>query len=131
MAKYIALLAPHCKIEQHEQFVNEADVPRYFPDSEQPPDFVLDCIDNIDAKVALIKFCVERKIKLITSCGAGFSFLLLLINKGLKADPTRVQIRDLSETTCKLFSSLLYYLSLLINRRRPSKSDCKCASTAF
>ena len=41
------------------------------------PSYVVDCIDNIDAKVALIAHCKHNNIKIISSCGAG-----------MKEDPT-------------------------------------------
>ena len=41
------------------------------------PTFVIDCIDNIDAKIALIAYCHHNKVKVVSCCGAG-----------LKADPT-------------------------------------------
>lgn len=54
------------------------------------PDMVIDCIDDIDTKVNLIYQCVERKLPVVMSGGAG-----------AKCDPTKLQIRDLSETDCK------------------------------
>ncbi len=52
------------------------------------PDYIIDCIDNLDAKVELISACLEGKYKLIVSGGAG-----------MKNDPTKIQIRDVSD--CK------------------------------
>ena len=51
----------------------------------QHPDYVVDAIDNIDSKVALLKYCHENSIKVISSMGAG-----------CKSDPTRVCIGDIS-----------------------------------
>lgn len=34
-------------------------------------DFVIDCIDMVSSKVALIKYCYENSIKIISSMGAG------------------------------------------------------------
>jgi tRNA A37 threonylcarbamoyladenosine dehydratase len=51
------------------------------------PDFVLDCIDNVNTKVDLLEACVVRGIKVLSSMGSG-----------AKADPTRIQIADISET---------------------------------
>ena len=47
---------------------------------------MVDCIDNLDAKCELISICKSRNIRLIVSGGAG-----------MKADPTRLQIRDISD----------------------------------
>ncbi|KAF9209266.1 hypothetical protein BGZ49_005543 [Haplosporangium sp. Z 27] len=51
------------------------------------PDYVIDAIDNINTKLALLKFCYDSKIPVMSSMGAG-----------AKADPSRVQISDISET---------------------------------
>eukprot|EP00891_Asterochloris_glomerata_P009130 jgi/Astpho2/9130/e_gw1.00134.3.1_t len=50
------------------------------------PDFVLDAIDNIETKVALLAACRRRGIPVLCSAGAG-----------AKADPTRLRIADLAE----------------------------------
>lgn len=52
------------------------------------PDFVLDCIDNIDTKVALLAACVRRGLKVLSATGAG-----------ARADPTRIRIADLRQST--------------------------------
>lgn len=52
------------------------------------PDYVVDAIDNIDSKVALLQFCHQRGIKVISAMGAG-----------CKSDPTRVFIGDISTST--------------------------------
>ena len=49
------------------------------------PDYVVDAIDNIDSKVALLKYCHENSIKVVSSMGAG-----------CKSDPTRIFIGDIS-----------------------------------
>ena len=49
------------------------------------PDYVVDAIDNIDSKVALLRWCHERKIKVVSCMGAG-----------CKSDPTRIFIGDIS-----------------------------------
>jgi tRNA threonylcarbamoyladenosine dehydratase len=52
------------------------------------PDFVLDCIDDTSTKVDLLEYCYKNKIKVISSAGAG-----------MRIDPTRLQIRDISQTS--------------------------------
>lgn len=54
----------------------------------QEPDYVIDAIDNIETKVELIKYCYDKKIRVISSMGAG-----------CKSDPTRVHIGDISSST--------------------------------
>src|SRR5207253_321987 len=50
-------------------------------------DYVIDAIDNVRAKTALIAYCREHGVPLITIGGAGGQM-----------DPTRIEIRDLSRT---------------------------------
>jgi len=51
----------------------------------QKPDYVIDAIDNIDSKVALLLYCHRNGIQVVSSMGAG-----------CKSDPTRVFIGDIS-----------------------------------
>ncbi|MCK4536278.1 MAG: tRNA threonylcarbamoyladenosine dehydratase, partial [Desulfuromonadales bacterium] len=50
-------------------------------------DYVLDCIDQVTAKLHLIESCLERSLPIISSMGAAN-----------KLDPTGVLVADLSET---------------------------------
>lgn len=57
-------------------------------------DFAVDCIDTLSPKVYFIKACLERKIPLVSSLGAGG-----------KVDPSQVVITDISKTyQCNLAS---------------------------
>ena len=59
---------------------------------DPPPDYVLDCIDNITAKLDLIEYCVMKGIPVISSMGAAN-----------KIDPTLIRVDDISRTsTCRL-----------------------------
>jgi tRNA A37 threonylcarbamoyladenosine dehydratase len=49
--------------------------------------YVLDCIDSVSPKLALIRACRRRKIKIVSCMGAGG-----------KIDPSKVLVRDLSKT---------------------------------
>lgn len=51
------------------------------------PDYVVDAIDNIDSKVALLKYCYRHGIKVVSSMGAG-----------CKGDPTRVFVGDIGSS---------------------------------
>ena len=51
----------------------------------QSPDYVVDAIDNIDSKVALLKYCHANSIKVVSAMGAG-----------CKSDPSRVFVGDIS-----------------------------------
>ncbi|MEG2755603.1 MAG: tRNA threonylcarbamoyladenosine dehydratase [Mucinivorans sp.] len=50
-------------------------------------DFVVDAIDTLSPKVALINGCLSREYPMVSSMGAG-----------AKTDPTRVEIKDISKT---------------------------------
>lgn len=84
MAERIRAINPDCQVDEIEDFVEpdnlEATLARGY-------DFVVDAIDGVKAKAALIAFCRERGIPLVTVGGAGGQM-----------DPTRVQVRDLSRT---------------------------------
>ena len=54
-------------------------------DNGRKPDYVVDAIDNIDSKVALLQYCHTQGLKVISSMGAG-----------CKSDPTRVCVGDIS-----------------------------------
>ncbi|KAK5991251.1 tRNA threonylcarbamoyladenosine dehydratase 2 [Cladobotryum mycophilum] len=52
------------------------------------PDFIIDAIDNIDTKVALLKYCYDHNLPVISSMGAG-----------CKGDPTRIIVGDIGTST--------------------------------
>ncbi|CRG87635.1 hypothetical protein PISL3812_04655 [Talaromyces islandicus] len=54
----------------------------------QKPDYVIDCIDNIDSKVELLHYCHKNSIPVISSMGAG-----------CKSDPTRIGVADISASS--------------------------------
>ncbi|KAI8958144.1 ubiquitin-protein ligase molybdopterin-converting factor [Daldinia sp. FL1419] len=54
----------------------------------QKPDYIVDAIDNIDTKVALLKYCHDHNLPVISSMGAG-----------CKSDPTRIIVGDIGTST--------------------------------
>ncbi len=50
-------------------------------------DYVIDCIDSVKNKAALIAFCKRRKIRIVTTGAAGG-----------QTDPTQIQVGDLNKT---------------------------------
>lgn len=52
-----------------------------------PFDYVLDCIDSVTPKLSLIIAAKRRRIKIVSSMGAGG-----------KTDPSKVMVRDISKT---------------------------------
>ncbi|GMP25673.1 hypothetical protein CsSME_00002428 [Camellia sinensis var. sinensis] len=85
LKKHFSSIFPECHVD--------ARVLLYDASSEEEilsghPDFVLDCIDNIDTKVALLAACVRRGLRVLSATGAG-----------ARADPTRIRVADLREST--------------------------------
>jgi tRNA A37 threonylcarbamoyladenosine dehydratase len=82
-------------------------IPEYFRDElthqvldEGNFDYALDCIDTLSPKVFFIKACLDRKIPLVSSMGAGN-----------KVDPTQVKVDDISKSyNCKLAKYTRKYL---------------------
>ena len=61
-----------------------------------PADVVIDAIDTLSPKIALIQYCLKRGLKLVSSMGAG-----------AKLDATAIRINDISKTReCPLAHAL-------------------------
>jgi len=84
MAERIQSINPECKVTAITDFINADNQVEYLADK---PDYVVDAIDSVAAKVALIAYCKRNKIKLITIGGAG----------GQK-DPLKITTSDLNKT---------------------------------
>lgn len=81
-------IAPWCEIELANELwtLPHADRLLTFENGEKP-DWVVDCIDNIETKVDLLEYLYKNDIKMISSMGAA-----------TKSDPTRINIGDISNT---------------------------------
>ncbi|WP_250534579.1 tRNA threonylcarbamoyladenosine dehydratase [Caballeronia sp. AZ10_KS36] len=84
MAERIKLIDPACDVRQIEDFVEPGNFDATLGGGF---DFVVDAIDSVRTKTALIAWCVARKQPLITVGGAGGQL-----------DPTRIRIDDLALT---------------------------------
>lgn len=84
MKQRILDINPDCKVSAITAFIGKDDVENYLTPY---PDFVIDAIDSISPKVALLEYCYRNKIKVISSMGAGG-----------RVDPTKVRYADISET---------------------------------
>ncbi len=85
MAERIQLINPDCRIHIIDDFITEENLKEYV---DSRFDFVVDAIDSLRAKVALLAYCKRQKIPLITTGGAGGQM-----------DPTQITITDLAKTT--------------------------------
>ncbi|MFQ6372945.1 tRNA cyclic N6-threonylcarbamoyladenosine(37) synthase TcdA [Shewanella sp. YIC-542] len=86
MAARIRQINPLCEVSEIEDFINADNLPQHLP-PEQAPDYVVDCIDAVKPKAALIAWCRRHKMRLVTVGGAGGQI-----------DPTQVAITDLAKT---------------------------------
>lgn len=84
MAARIQAINPDCRVHAVAEFVTADTMAACLHDEL---DFVIDCIDSVQAKVGLIAWCKRRKIPLITTGGAGG-----------QVDPTQIQVADLNKT---------------------------------
>lgn len=97
---FVRDVAPWIVVESMvDQFTLEA-APRLLAGA---PDWVLDCIDNIDTKVELLKYCKDNAIPvrgLSSPAGRDADVLQIMSALGAasKADPSRIQLADISET---------------------------------
>jgi tRNA threonylcarbamoyladenosine dehydratase len=84
MAARIAVINPDCRVDCIEEFVTPDNVGTLLPQA----DVVIDCIDQVVAKAALLAWCRQQRIAVIT-CGAA----------GGRRDPTRIRRDDLARAT--------------------------------
>lgn len=85
MRARIADIAPGCMVHAVDEFVTRANVAELVPAGA---DWVIDAIDQVGAKAALIAHCRSRGIAVV-SCGAA----------GGRADPLRLREDDLAHAT--------------------------------
>lgn len=85
LAQRIAQINPSCQVTEIEDFVTPENVAQML--GRHGYDYVIDAIDEVAAKTALIAYCRAQRIPLITIGSAGGQI-----------DPTRIGIRDLSKT---------------------------------
>jgi len=84
MATRILQINPDCQVQPIDDFITDTNLEKYLSRDYQ---FVIDAIDSIKFKAAMIYYCRRNKIPIITTGGAG----------GL-IDPTQIQVADLSRT---------------------------------
>ncbi len=85
LAERVRQINPYCHVHQVEAFVEPGNLhaligSRHF-------DYVIDAIDGVAAKAALIAYCREQGVPLVTVGGAGG-----------QTNPTRIEITDLCRT---------------------------------
>ncbi|OPJ57772.1 tRNA threonylcarbamoyladenosine dehydratase [Clostridium oryzae] len=104
MKERILQINTKCIVDTVEVFVNEQNIPEIIaPDT----DYVIDAIDTVSSKIALIVWCKSNNIPIISCMGTGN-----------KLDPTQFRVTDIYKTkVCPLAKVMRYEL-----RRRNIKN---------
>lgn len=119
MAERILSINPDCNVNAIDDFITETTVSKYL---QNEFDYVIDAIDSIRFKAAMIYFCKRNKIPVITTGGAG----------GL-TDPTQISVKDLSKTindplAAKVRSTLRREFGFTKNTKRSFGIECVFSS---
>ncbi len=97
MAARIADINPDCKVTLLRTFLTTENVNELVPDN---CDYVIDCIDSLTCKEALVAESFKRGLKVASSMGAGN-----------RLDPTRIKVADISKTEmCPLAKQMRHRL---------------------
>ncbi|GAA5825074.1 hypothetical protein JCM11251_006089 [Rhodosporidiobolus azoricus] len=83
-AEYFASVAPWVEVDARIELFEKDKAAELL---EGNPDYVIDCIDNIDSKVDLLAYCCKNNIPVFSALGAA-----------AKSDPSRIQVSDISTT---------------------------------
>ncbi|SUT93143.1 tRNA cyclic N6-threonylcarbamoyladenosine(37) synthase TcdA [Actinobacillus lignieresii] len=115
MKERIERINPECVVEIIDDFITPENIPEYL---NRGYDYVIDAIDSVKTKAALIAYCKRNKIKMVTTGGAGGQI-----------DPTQIQITDLSKTiqdplASKVRSLLRKEYNFSQNPKRKFGIDC-------
>lgn len=88
--KRVLDINPNCNINTIKQNITKENISDILRDNDF--DYVVDCVDNIEAKLSIILYCYKNNIKSISSMG--------MANK---TDPSKISISDIYKTnTCPL-----------------------------
>lgn len=117
---------PEIKVESILEKVTEENIDRF---NIEAYDYVIDCIDDVKAKLAIIKKARLNNIKIICSMGTGN-----------KLDPMRFEIKDIEKTeVCPLAKKIRLALrkdrikgvKVLFSKEEPIKSEQFVSSVSF
>jgi tRNA A37 threonylcarbamoyladenosine dehydratase len=97
MKERVLLINPKCEVTTFETFVTEDNISEIIAEDT---DYVVDAIDTVTSKLALIVWCKEHNIKIISCMGTGN-----------KLDPTQFRVTDIYKTkVCPLAKVMRYEL---------------------
>jgi tRNA A37 threonylcarbamoyladenosine dehydratase len=119
LAARIRDINPECDCETIDDLVTRSNLENFEFDRF---DYVIDAIDHVQQKMALVHYLRRNKIKFVSTGGAGG-----------RRDPTRIEINDLNRTyndplLAKVRSKLRYHLNYSSNPKRRYGIDCVFSS---
>ena len=122
MAERIRAINPECEVRCIDDFVTPDNIALLF---SEPFDYVIDAIDSIRPKAALVAYCRRNKIPLITTAAAGGQI-----------DPTQIQVADLAKTiqdplAAKLRERLKRDFKMVKNSKGRLGIDCVFSTEAL
>ncbi len=85
MADRLRDINPQIDLVLIDEYLDEASIPGLL--DPFCPDYVVDAIDTLSPKIALICYCMEHKYRLVSAMGAG-----------AKWDATRIRVKDISKS---------------------------------
>ena len=98
---------PNCEVKCYDLFIDEENI---YDIDFNGVNYVVDAVDTITAKIAIIKRCKELNIEVISSMGAGNRF-----------DPLQIKVSDINQTkNCPLAKVMRYELK----KREINKVKC-------
>lgn len=86
MAERIRRINPDCDVVEKDVFVTKDNAHELI--GGEKPDFVVDAIDNVSAKIAIIEYCKANGIRIVSSMGTGN-----------KLDPMKFSVVDINQTS--------------------------------
>lgn len=122
MAERVRQINPECRVTVVDDFVTPDNVAQYMSAGYS---YVIDAIDSVRPKAALIAYCRRNKIPLVTTGGAGGQI-----------DPTQIQVTDLAKTiqdplAAKLRERLKSDFGVVKNSKGKLGVDCVFSTEAL
>ena len=84
MSERIKAINPQCSVSMIDDFITPENLQQHL---QGQIDFIIDCIDDFRTKAALIDYCRQQQIALVTTGGAGG-----------KSNPAKIQLTDLARS---------------------------------
>jgi len=122
MAERILAINPECKVTCVDDFITAENTAELMSAGF---DYVIDAIDSVRPKAALLAWCRRNKIPLVTTGGAGGQI-----------DPTQIQVADLAKTiqdplAAKLRERLKSDFKIVKNSKGKLSIDCVFSTEAL